>query len=337
MRPLTFTRPKVLVPAAGETLLDHVFRRLAVAGVDEALLVTMYLPEQVEAWAEGADRYGIDISITRQSRERYGTGAATLTAKQWVGDEPFLMTFGDVLAGETNFPTLVGMHRKNPDATIVTAYRQELVRGGVVLAEEGRLVALDEHPDQPVPNGLINAGMYLLQPHVFDRLSRVEPSQQKGEYELTDVLGDMGRESDKPLVMEVEDYWVNVSSASDVLAVQSLILEEWRQAADGDGLFVDESAEVSERAVLRAPIRIAAGTRIGAATIGPNVAIGEGAVVGDGAALEDCALLENSHVGTGCHIRYAMLGAGSRVADRARLWGEVDRTSVLADKETHGV
>ena len=57
----------------------------------------------------------------------------------------------------------------------------------------------------------------------------------------------------------------------------------------------------------------------------------------DGAALEDCALLENSHVGTDCHIRYAMLGAGSRVADRARLWGEVDRTSVLADKETHGV
>lgn len=56
MRPLTFTRPKVLVPAAGETLLDHVFRRLAVAGVDEALLVTMYLPEQVEAWTEGADR-----------------------------------------------------------------------------------------------------------------------------------------------------------------------------------------------------------------------------------------------------------------------------------------
>ena len=223
MRPLTFTRPKVLVPAAGETLLDHVFRRLAVAGVDEALLVTMYLPEQVEAWAEGAELYGIDISITRQSRERYGTGAATLTAKQWVGDEPFLMTFGDVLAGETNFPTLVGMHRKNPDATIVTAYRQELVRGGVVLAEEGRLVALDEHPDQPVPNGLINAGMYLLQPHVFDRLSLVKPSQ-KGEYELTDVLGDMGRESDKPLVMEVEDYWVNVSGAPDVLAVQSLIL-----------------------------------------------------------------------------------------------------------------
>ena len=59
-------------------------------------------------------------------------------------------------------------------------------------------------------------------------------------------------------------------------------------------------------------------------------------MVGDGAALEDCALLENSRWDRLPHPMPCW-GAGSRVADRARLWGEVDRTSVLADRETHGV
>ncbi len=336
MGPLTDVRPKVLVPVAGLPLLDHIFHRLASAGVDEALLVTMHLADRVEAWAQDADRYGIDISLAPQSPDCYGTGAATLTAKDWVGGEAFLMTFGDVLAAEANYPALVGLHREHPEATIVSAYRQRQVRGGVVVEQDGFLVELEEHPLNPVPDGLINAGMFVLQPHVFDQLEGLQPSSEKNEYEITDVLHGMSQGSDRPRVMQVEDYWLNVTGAAEILKVQQRILEEWRQASGGDGVFVDAGAEISDRARLVAPVRVASGAKVGAASVGPNVAVGEGAVVGDGATLVQCELLEGAQVGSRCSVRYAVVGGGAQVADGSCLLGEVDEARIVRDGGSHG-
>jgi bifunctional UDP-N-acetylglucosamine pyrophosphorylase/glucosamine-1-phosphate N-acetyltransferase len=336
MRPLTLTRPKVLVPAAGSPLLDHVFRRLAVAGVDSALLVTMYLPDQVESWARVADHYGIDIDLVHQPRDRYGTGAATLTAREWVDGSAFLMTFGDVLASESHYPALVGLHRRDPDATILSAHREEMVRGGLVQTDgDGLLEAIIERPSAPVPSGLINAGIFLLQPGIFDDLQELAPSP-RGEYELTDVFQRMADEGRGPRVLETDDYWVNVSGGPEILEVQRRVLDEWTSAADGDGVFIEEGAEVSGDAELRGPLRISAGASVGAAQIGPYASVGNGAHVGDESALEECGVLPGAYVGSGCRLRYAIIGAGARMADRARLWGEVDRTSILADGEEHG-
>lgn len=336
MMPLTEVRPKVLVPVAGLPLLDHIFHRLASAGVDEALLVTMYLEDRVETWARSAGRYGIDISLASQNPCRYGTGAATLTAGPWIGEEPFLMTFGDVLAAEANYPALVGLHRQHPEATIVSAYRQSQVRGGVVVEQGGVLVELDEHPPHPVSDGLTNAGMFVLQPHVFDQLARLQPSPEKNEYEITDVLHGMAQGADPPRVMHVEDYWLNVTGAEEILKVQYRILEEWRQASGGNGVFVDAGAEVSDDARFTPPVRIASRAKVGAASIGPNVAIGDGAVIGDGTTLVECELLEGAQVGSRCSVRYAVVGEGARMADGSCLLGEVHQVKILADGGSHG-
>ncbi len=94
MRPLTLTCPKPLLRVAGITLLDHALDRLAVAGVETAVVNYCYLGEMIAAHLGGRAAPRIVLSPEPEPLE---TGGGIKRALRHLGDRPFVSVNADIL------------------------------------------------------------------------------------------------------------------------------------------------------------------------------------------------------------------------------------------------
>jgi NDP-sugar pyrophosphorylase family protein len=69
MRPLTFTRPKVMLPIAGKPILEHLLMEVSAAGIKEFVLVVGYRDEQVRSYFADGAKWGVKISYCQQTRQ----------------------------------------------------------------------------------------------------------------------------------------------------------------------------------------------------------------------------------------------------------------------------
>ncbi len=96
LRPLTDKTPKPMLRIAGKPLLEHHINRLAAIGIDDIVINTCWLGEQIEEYFyEGGRRFGVNISWSRES-EALETGGGISQALPLLGKEPFLLINGDV-------------------------------------------------------------------------------------------------------------------------------------------------------------------------------------------------------------------------------------------------
>ncbi|GAA0665598.1 MurNAc alpha-1-phosphate uridylyltransferase [Sphingomonas insulae] len=117
MRPLTATRPKPLVEVAGKPLIDHVFDRLASAGVTRAVVNVHYLADTLEAHV--TNRFdGIDVVISDERRQLMETGGGLVQARDLLGDAPVLVINSDNLWIDGPVDALKLLSHRWDDATM---------------------------------------------------------------------------------------------------------------------------------------------------------------------------------------------------------------------------
>jgi len=92
MRPLSDATPKPLVAVAGKALIDHVFDRLAEAGVETAVVNVHYLGDQIERHLAG--RQAPKIVISDERDELLDTGGGVVKALPVLGTAPFFHLAG---------------------------------------------------------------------------------------------------------------------------------------------------------------------------------------------------------------------------------------------------
>ncbi|OPX75183.1 MAG: UTP--glucose-1-phosphate uridylyltransferase AglF [Methanoregulaceae archaeon PtaB.Bin152] len=95
MRPLTATRPKVMLPLANRPMLEHLVLAARDAGISEFLVVTGYMEAEIRNRFGDGDAHGVRIEYVVQRHQR-GTADALLQARDWL-DSDFLMMNGDMV------------------------------------------------------------------------------------------------------------------------------------------------------------------------------------------------------------------------------------------------
>lgn len=90
LRPLTFSRPKHLLPVAGQPLLGHVLCSLAAAGLQEVGLVVGHHPEAVQRYVGDGEQWGLSATYITQDQP-LGLGHAIKQTHGFVGDQPFVV------------------------------------------------------------------------------------------------------------------------------------------------------------------------------------------------------------------------------------------------------
>src|SRR5512137_1170778 len=178
MRPLTASRPKVMLPVAGRPFLEHIILRARAAGADRIVLVVGYCSDAVRSYFGDGSSLGLKIEYALQDKQ-LGTGHALMAARD-LADDSFLVLNGDVLPDE---PSLRSLASRLPAVSAIRV--EDPRRYGVFSSHQGRLTLVVEKSNSP-PSNLANAGIYHFGAGIFDAL-RAMPLSERGEYELTDA------------------------------------------------------------------------------------------------------------------------------------------------------
>src|SRR5688500_12526261 len=114
MRPLTYTRPKHLLPIANRPHIDHVFDKLQRHGINGCVLLTSYLADAFAGTVRAAEERGITVEVAHEETP-LGTAGALRNAADLLGSDPFLALNGDVLT-DADLGQLIEFHRERKAA-----------------------------------------------------------------------------------------------------------------------------------------------------------------------------------------------------------------------------
>jgi mannose-1-phosphate guanylyltransferase len=297
LRPLTYTRPKHLLPIANRAHIDHVFDLLQRHGVGEVVLLTSYLAEAFAGTIASARARGMEVEVTHES-EPLGTAGAFKNAEALVGDGTFLAFNADVLT-DVDLSSVLDRHRATrAEVTLVlTPVEDPSAYGVVPTDDDGRVLGFIEKPEAgSAPTNLINAGVYVFEPSVLDRIpqGRVWSAERQLFPELVT--------SGAPVyALGTNAYWTDIGTPAKYLQANLDVLA---------GRFVSDAVPSPTNGLVVAAesARVAEDARVSSSCLGP------GAVVESSAEVVNSVLLPSAVVETGAVIKDSILGEGARAA-----------------------
>jgi dTDP-glucose pyrophosphorylase len=223
MKDLTNEIPKPMLRVQGTPILEHILQGLIASGIREYCIITGWHAEVIESHFGEGSNWGVRIFYVRQVVQD-GTGRAPELAKDFVGDDTFLLTYGDILVKPETYQQMLRRFGQGEFSGLLTVtVGQDVTQGGLNFLDEQfclkRLIekpSADQleqlraegwlRPGQPV---YYNAGIYLFRPVVFEFTARLQKSP-RGEYELTEAVGAMVDAGHRIAALEIAGPWVDV-------------------------------------------------------------------------------------------------------------------------------
>jgi len=316
LRPLTLSVPKPLVDFANKPMILHQIEALKAVGVDEVVLAINYQPELMMSFLKEFEaKLGIKITCSQET-EPMGTAGPLALARSKLIDgsgRPFFVLNSDVIS-EYPLNQMIEFHAKHEgEASIMVTKVEDPSKYGVVVLDEetGQVERFVEKPEMFVGNK-INAGIYLLNPTVLDRIE-VRPTSIEKE-----VFPEIAREK-QLFAMVLPGFWMDVGQPKDYISGLSLYLDSLSRScsdklAKGSNIvgnvIIEESAEIGEDCL-----------------IGPDVAIGAGCVIEEGVRLSQCTIMRGARIQKHARVCGSIIGWMSSVGK----WGRLENLTILGE------
>ncbi len=182
-RPLTYTRPKPLMPILNRPLLEYQVGLLKAHGITEIVFATNYMAEAMERHFGDGIRFGVKMRYAQEDQPLGTAGAIRNAANSLWRRETVVVFNGDIVT-DFDLSAIIELHRKRgARATIaLKAVPSPNPYGVLDLDSEGRVLAWREPTEEQKkalaanPNveqtgwDYINAGFYVLEPEVIESI-----------------------------------------------------------------------------------------------------------------------------------------------------------------------
>ncbi len=289
--PLTYTRAKQLIPVANKPVLFRVIEAIRDANVSEiGIVIGDTGPEIREAVGDGS-QFGVKITYIPQDAPS-GLAHAVKISRGFLGDDRFVMFLGDnVLQG--GISPLIADFAHHPEwnsQIVLTAVEHPEQYGVAELDGNDRIVRLIEKPKNP-PSNLALVGIYMFDHHIFQAADEIKPSF-RGELEITDAIQWLIEHGYSVFPHVHRGWWIDTGRPGDMLAANSLVLEELKPEIKG---VVDCNSEVDFRVTIEAGAEIINSVVRGPAIIGRNTKI-INSYVGPFTSIYHNVVIENSEI-----------------------------------------
>ena len=318
LRPITHTSAKQLIPVANKPVLFYGIEQLRDAGVTDLGIVVGDTAAEVRAAVGDGSQFGVQVTYLPQDAP-LGLAHAVLIARDWLGDDDFVMLLGDnfLIGGMTEFVD----DFVNSDAEVqllLTEVAEPQFYGVAVLDADGRVQRLVEKPTDP-PSNLALVGVYLFRPLIHEAVAAIEPSA-RGELEITDAIAWLIARGADVRSRMVTGYWKDTGRLEDMLECNRKVLETLVARNDGTvdeasritGRVVIEKGAVIERSTVRGPAIIGQGTRVVDSYVGPFTSIYTDCVI-DRTELEHSIVLEQCTIRDVTRIEDSLIGKNVEV------------------------
>ncbi len=326
LRPLTYARRKELVPVLDKPLLEYRFANLRDHGVTNIAMACAKGVREIEQHFGDGSALGVKLQYVYEDRP-LGSGRAVKEAAMAAGAKGTLVVCNGDILSNINLNAMIERHwRASSTLSLSLAHVDDPWHYGVVEIDEDLRIRrfVEKPPEGQEPSNLINAGTWLFEPEVLDRIPDDESAIRDGFCERVLFPGII--EDGLRVQGFVEDLWVDVGSPERLMRANRLMLE--RECARlGQDVITAGAADITEGAIVGGQAYIAPGVTIaaGAAISGPTV-IGRGAAIGERAAIRDSLIWEDVRIGEGASVSGSIIGARARIGGGATV-----RDAVLAD------
>lgn len=306
LRPLTYTRPKHLLPVANRAHINHVLDLLQRHGVNEAVFLTSYLAPAFEPTMNAAKERGFKMEVTHEE-EPLGTAGALKNAESFADDGTFLAVNGDILT-DVDLDELLSFHRdRDAECTMLLTPVEDPSAFGVVPTDgDGRVQGFVEKPPPgEAETDLINAGIYVMEPSILDRIPAGEVWSAERQ-----LFPQLVAEGAAFYATPRDGYWLDIGTPANLLRANLDALKgAYRTSAvTAPGKVANSLAPGAE---------VADDASVSSSCLGPGVRISS-----DASVVRSVLLAEGS-VGPGALVQDSILGGGVRVEAGAKV---VDRT-----------
>lgn len=200
-------RPKPMIEIGGKPIIWHIMKLYSAYGFNEFIICAGYKQNVIKEYFSNYFLNNSDITfdfsnnkidIEKNNVEPWkvtivDTGLDTMTGgrikriKQQIGDEPFMLTYGDAVC-DINIDKLIKFHKKSKKLATLTAVKLDQQKGILDLAENNSVKSFREKNISD--RSLINAGFMVLEPKVFDYIKNDKTIFEK------DVLEQLAKENE---------------------------------------------------------------------------------------------------------------------------------------------
>jgi glucose-1-phosphate thymidylyltransferase len=324
LRPITHTSAKQLLPVANKPVLFYGLEAIRDAGITDVGIVVGETEAAIRAAVGDGSDFRINATYLRQHAP-LGLAHAVLIARDFLGDEDFVMYLGDnfIVGG---IASLVDEFRAGrPDAQIMLTEVPDPRQFGVAeLDGAGQIVGLEEKPSDP-KSDLALVGVYIFTPAVHEAVAQLQPSW-RGELEITEAIQWLIDHGRKVRSTTITGYWKDTGNVADMLEVNRMVLEGVEPACDGvtdaateliGRVVVGSGAEVTGSRIV-GPVVIGAGTRVSGSYIGPFTSIASDCVISD-SEIEYSIVLRGASIQGVRRIEASLIGHNVEVTPAPRV------------------
>lgn len=221
LRPLTYWRPKPLLPLWGTPMLEQQISKLKQAGVEDIIINTGYLSSRFEDYFAG--REGISLS---EERTPLGTAGAVKLAEPLFQDTDDIIILNADIVTDLKFEDLIRFHEEGGnDVTLFSVRVEDPSRFGLIVADENKRVSgfleklplaeACKHTDQ----FFINGGVYVMKAHLLAQFAAGVPlSFEKNVFPSLIEQKALIRRFD------FDGYWIDVGTKKSYLKAHLDIL-----------------------------------------------------------------------------------------------------------------
>ncbi len=306
LRPLSCTRPKALFPIINKPLLQWTYEKLAGNGVDEVILAVNKLTE-FHIKQQRLCKCGLTVKFSHDPPKMpLGTAGPIKKAEKQLGHEdPFLVLNGDLIT-DISYREILKAHSEGKAvATIALHEAEDPNRYGVAeLAGENRIKRFVEKPPKGMePTNLINAGVYVFSPRIFDYI----PSGRAVSMER-EIFPRLAEEN-ALYGYKTSGMWIDIGKPEEYLQTNKMLL---RTCAD--------KQLKNSKFVCKSPIAIGKDVEVGEnSIIGPFAVLGRNVTVGKNVQIRDSVVFEDATIDDDATIEGALIGEAARIGKKAKI------------------
>ncbi|HEV7645359.1 MAG TPA: NDP-sugar synthase [Pyrinomonadaceae bacterium] len=325
LRPLTVYTPKPVVPVLNRPFLLYQIDILRLAGITDITLSLNYQPDRIADILGDGTRYGVKLTYVTEPRP-LGTAGAYRFAADLIS-EPTVVLNGDILT-DLGIEKMAEFHKaKQAEATIfLTPVGDPTAYGLVETGENNEVKRFLEKPKAEdlaqLNTNLINAGIYILEPRMFELI----PENENRSFEY-DVFPELLKQNKKFFAYTDRDvYWRDIGTPQSYLQAHLDLLAErlssYPAEARDSSVYEKDDVSIDKTSVLGADCVIKSGVKIINSVIGNGVHIDEKSVV------ENSVVWAHARIGNSTTIDGAFVGQGCQIGNNVT----VGEGSVLGDK-----
>lgn len=227
----TAIKPKPMVEIGGYPILWHIMMHYAYYGFKDFIIALGYKGEYIKKYMVDYASLNSNLSVnmatgdvhksggipTDWTVELVDTGIQTNTGGRikrlapYVGNEPFMLTWGDGVS-DVNLHDLLAYHRNHGKIATMTAVRPP-ARFGHIEIQNGKVVEFTNQPQ--TSEGWINGAFFVLQPQVFDYIEGDNTQWEKEPLENLAADGQL-------MAYRHHSFWQCMDTLRDKVLLESL-------------------------------------------------------------------------------------------------------------------